>query len=277
MPVRAFSPRLRIESEYKRLIYRLVSRYLDLPEAANLGELTAALVQWTTLQNFFEQAATSIASRMATAIKVENARSWRAAAREGSRGREIYESLQAEMEGDIGEKVREIILQNAQLISSIPEGIREQVNKEIASMTLQGLRHEAIAVYLQKRIPTLTQSRAALIARTETSKSETALTKVRAEDLGLTSCQWQTSKDARVRPSHRNLDKVLMRFDDPPQPEALIGERSTLNRGLPGEFPNCRCVALPVLNLDDVSWPARVYSGGRIQRMTRANFRKFAA
>ena len=196
MPPRIFSPRRRIEEAYRKLIYRLLNEYLDLPSAAGLGEITAALVRWTSISNFFEEAATSIAARMATQLKVENARSWRAAAREGSRGREIYEALQAEMEGDIGDKVREIVLQNAQLISSIPGDIRDQVNKEIASMTLQGLRHEAIAKYLQRRVPQLTHSRAALIARTETSKSETALTKVRAEDFGIKACQWANIEDA---------------------------------------------------------------------------------
>ncbi len=277
MAPRIFSPRRRIEETYRKLIYRLLNEYLDLPSAAGLGEITAALVRWTQISNFFEEAATSIAARMATQLKQENARSWREAARKGSRGRQIYEALQAEMEGDIGDKVREIILRNARLISSIPEEIRDQVNKEIASMTLQGMRHETISKYLQRRVPQLTNSRAALIARTETSKAETAMTVVRAEDLGIKACQWQTAEDARVRTSHRNLNKVLIRFDDPPQPEALIGERSSLGRGLPGEFPQCRCVALPLLNLDDVSWPARVYAGGRIAQMTRAQFRRFAA
>jgi SPP1 gp7 family putative phage head morphogenesis protein len=213
---------------------------------------------------------------MATAIKVENAKSWRSAARQGSRGREIYSALMEEMEGGVGDRVREIVRENARLISSIPNDVREMVNREISDREMKGLRPEAIAKFLRARVPQLTKNRVALIARTETSKSALALTQARSEGLGLEWGEWKTSEDARVRPSHRNLDKVLMRFDDPPNPEALIGEQSNLGRGLAGAFPNCRCNFLPLLNLSQIAWPVKVYRYGSIRRMTRGQFVKMA-
>jgi uncharacterized protein with gpF-like domain len=232
-----WNPRLRIESWYRRKIYQFLQSYLAVPTAASLGEIVASLSNWQNLQNFFADASTTIAARMATQINIENARSWKEAARQSSRGLQMYRAIESEMETSIGARMREIVAENAQLISSIPEKVRESVNREISGLQRQGLRPETIAAYLRKRIPILTHSRAALISRTETSKSATALTRARSEDLGIEWSQWVSSEDARVRPSHRNLDKVLMRLDDPPQPEKLIGEKSSLGRGLAGEFP----------------------------------------
>jgi SPP1 gp7 family putative phage head morphogenesis protein len=269
-----WTPRQRIENEYRSLIDRLLQKYFALPDSATLGEITEALVNFGNVSRLFEDAATYIASRMATQLRVSNARSWREAARVGSRGREIYNALRREMGTRVGVCVDQIVRENAQLISSIPFDVRESVNNEIARMEREGLRPEAIAKEIRQRVPELTKTRARLIARTETSKAATALTQARSEDLGIEWGQWITSKDARVRPSHRNLDNVLMRWSDPPQPEALIGVRSTLGRGVGGEFPNCRCDMLPLITLESISWPAKIYMNGSIRRMTRGEFRR---
>jgi SPP1 gp7 family putative phage head morphogenesis protein len=184
--------------------------------------------------------------------------------------------VQEEMETSVGRRVDEIVAENARLISSIPEHLREQVDREIHQAEMAGARHEAIAKYLQKRIPQLTRSRAALIARTETGKSAMALTQARAEDLELPSYRWATSEDARVRDSHRLMDKVIVFWSDPPSPEALAGEKSRLGKYHAGNCPNCRCDAYPLIDVNDVDWPHKVYSGGRIHMMTLVRFKRLA-
>lgn len=209
---------------------------------------------------------------MVTQLRASNARSWREAARQASRGREIYEALRKEMQTGVGARARELVAENAKLIAGIPAKIRQEVNNEIAEMEQEGLRPEKIMEHLQLRIPELTRNHAHLIARTETGKAATALTQARSEDLGINWYQWQTSEDQRVRPSHRMMDKVLVSWSDPPSPEKLFHQNTTLGHYPAGGAPNCRCVAVPIVTLDTIAWPARVYANGAIRRMTRAQF-----
>lgn len=94
-----------------------------------------------------------------------------------------------------------------------------------------------------------------------------------AQSIGIEWYQWATSEDARVRRSHRKMNHVLVAWRDPPSPEALIGEKSP-GRYHAGELEGCRCVSLPVTSLDLISWPARVYTGGRIIRMSKGQFQR---
>jgi SPP1 gp7 family putative phage head morphogenesis protein len=90
-----------------------------------------------------------------------------------------------------------------------------------------------------------TESRAVLIARTETTSLNANLTQARHEAAGITEFVWSTSRDERVRESHRELDGKRFAYDALPEIE---GE----GRHLPGAFPRCRCVAVPVVpGLDD--------------------------
>lgn len=270
-----WTPRRRIEEMYRRQIMRLLSNYLKIPTDAGLGEITRALADFSSITQFFQDSAIAIASRMATQLKVENARSWREAARQGSRGREIYEALQIELQGKVGTRMLEIVDENARLISSIPADIRAIVNREISAKETEGLRPETIARWLRVRVPELTRNKAALIARTETSKSATSLTRARSEDLGIPAYLWATSEDQRVRPSHRLMDYVIVFWDDPPNPEVLAHEKNVKHGPYnAGQIYNCRCDSYPILNVTDLSWPHKVYRHGQIVRMRLVDFRK---
>lgn len=262
----------RIITEFRRSILRS----LGISPHQTPLEVLRAFAEISTNTTVLEDIAARLASHMVTQVRTSNARSWREAARKASRGREIYEALQREMRFGIGDKVNDLIAENAKLISSIPSKVRSEVNNEIADMQLQGLRPETIREHLRVRIPQLTRHRAALIARTEVGKAAMAITQVRSENLGIEWYQWATSEDQRVRPSHRKLDKVLVAWNDPPAPEALDGIRSNLGHYNAGNAPNCRCDAYPIVSLDTITWPARVYSGGSIRRMTRGQFAEFS-
>jgi SPP1 gp7 family putative phage head morphogenesis protein len=82
-------------------------------------------------------------------------------------------------------------------------------------------------------------SRAKLIARDQTSKINGAFTSVRQQSLGITKFVWQTAQDERVREEHADLDGEEYLWSEPPK------------EGMPGEAVNCRCIALPVFELDD--------------------------
>jgi SPP1 gp7 family putative phage head morphogenesis protein len=266
-----FTPPRRIEEEYRRLINRLFTKHLPLSDLITPESVLRAFANLSRNEGVLNALAGGIANRMVTHLRNANARSWRAAAAEASRGRHIFEALETELHTSVGARVEQLIAENARLISSIPDKVRAEVNHEISRLQLQGLRPEVVSDYLRRRIPRITRERAALIARTETGKAATALTQARSEDLGVEWYQWQTAEDQRVRPAHKLMDGVLVRWNDPPSPELLAHLRSTGSYPPGGTF-NCRCVALPLISLSVISWPARVYRTGSIYRMSRARF-----
>ena len=136
-----------------------------------------------------------------------------------------------------------------------------------------GMRPEDLKIDILDRFSDLTEARARLIARTETAKAATTLTRVRAQRIGAEWYVWRTSDDARVRSSHEHMEGVLVSWNDPPSPEKLIGMKD-YGAYHAGEFPNCRCYAQPLLDYDEVKWPHKVYLNGRITSMTLANFKK---
>lgn len=95
----------------------------------------------------------------------------------------------------------------------------------------------------------------------------------RAQEIGIEWYQWSTSRDARVRSSHQKMDGVLVAWDDPPSPEQLNGEPST-GRYHAGEVQGCRCLMLPIADLAEIHWPARVYRHGRILTMRKQDFQR---
>jgi len=271
MPV-GFQPPSRIEIEYRKAIQRAIVSSIPRPSAdLTVDEWLEELAAISRSQDLAEMAA-AIAGSMVRWVNVHNARTWREASARSQRSQMLYRLLQQEMQGPVGNRFRELVNENARLISSIPQEIAGYLNFEIGRAQQQGARPETIAKMLANRFPTLTQSRINLLARTETSKASTALTRARSEELQLPAYEWLTVEDARVRPSHRNLNGVIVFWEDPPSPEALIGIRSTLGHYNSGDCPNCRCTQRVILSLDDVNWPHRVYRYGNITRMTRANF-----
>ncbi len=215
--------------------------------------------------------ALNIARRMVQGVSIQNARSWRQAALQAGSQR-IYRALQQEMQGPVMQEYRRLIRENAQLISSLPNDLALSTSRFVASQQRRGIRSEEIAKALRARLPQLAENRIHLIARTQTASAESIFTEVRAQNLGLPWYEWLTSEDQRVRASHRHMAGVLVAWANPPSPEALIGIRSTLGHYHAGRAPNCRCPGVPLVRLDEVSWPHRVYLRDSIVWMTRAEF-----
>jgi SPP1 gp7 family putative phage head morphogenesis protein len=90
----------------------------------------------------------------------------------------------------------------------------------------------------------MTLNRANLIGRTEVAKASSAIVQARAQYIGSDSYIWRSVQDADVRRMHRLLNGTVHRWDDPPIAEDPISKGI---RHHPGEFPNCRCYAEPIL------------------------------
>lgn len=252
-----WQPRKRIEQQYLSDVQQIVT-----------AALKGARVDLLGASEFINKWAWQAAQRMVVGLLYDGAQNWRQAARESMQGARFYGALRAELQGPIGARVRKLIAQNARLISSLPLEIAEKVNEKIAENAYEGTRAENFASALMKH---LTRTRAHLIARTETSKASTALTQARSEELGLSWWAWRTSRDERVRFSHRKMEGVLCSWQDLPSPELLTGEKS-VGKYAAGNVFNCRCYPEPVLYLDQIRWPHRVYVRGTIRSLTRAQF-----
>ena len=172
-------------------------------------------------------------------------------------------------------RFQEIVRDNAKFITSIPDTMAEAVTKKAAEAYGEGKRPKEVMQEVLNICPGISNAKAKLIARTETSKASTALTRSRAERLNLNWYVWRNSEDERVRSSHSHMGGVLINWDDPPSPEALDPRKQQKPYGKyhAGDTFNCRCYPEPLLNINDITWPARVYSGGKIKTMTKAKFK----
>ena len=268
-----WTPRRRIEEVFRRELEALLDQFLRVPDAATLGQINQALVNFQNSARWLDEYTRRATNKMVTGVAISNARSWREAAAKGTHAREIFRQMQNVLTGSVDERRVELIRENAQLIGSLPERLREDTARWIAAMQLKGERPETIARHLAEQLPNVARGRLRLIARTETSKAATAITQARSEDLGLDWYIWMTSKDVRVRKSHRMMQGVLVPWADPPHPEVLAREKDE-GPYHAGNIYNCRCDPVPLVDYRQVAWPARVYRNHRIQRETLNTFRR---
>ena len=261
----------RIELQYKRLLNK-VGRFIlsEIGQVKTLhdwNKVISKLISSDVFNNF----SYLTAQKFVTHVNLDVGRTWREAASASGKGRIVYEALKNELHGHIGVAFNQRITENAQLIKTLPLNIAEMVNSRVSEFSMQGLRASEIADMLKGMTAQYTKSRIETIARTETSKAQSALIEARSRDMGFNWYIWRTSEDARVRSSHAHMDKVLVNWNDAPAPEVLNGMKSEGHYHA-GNIYNCRCSPRPVLSHTRLDYPVKVYYNGAIQRMTRAQF-----
>ena len=136
---------------------------------------------------------------------------------------------------------------NAKLITSIPEQYLRNVAQQAMEYVRMGRPSSEFAAELRKQYG-LTKARAKLIARTETAKLNSAITRERQEALGLDVYVWRTAKDERVRASHKALEGMYCKYSDPTvcsRDGKVWIKRASVGgyEGDPGTDYQCRCTA----------------------------------
>lgn len=265
----------RIENEYLKTLYTLCDMFKKI--AQSVGEDQALYMQrMNQFQNSYqyEKYIMSAVKHMVTPIADINAKTWREAARKSTRGRFLYDLLMKELQQGKDILINDQLLENAALIKTLPNDIAEKVVKDIADEALKGKRARSIEKIIRQETDKHSRASARLIARTEVAKTQSALTRVRAQTLDLQWYVWRTALDGnRVRPSHRLMEGVLVNWNDPPSPEELAGEKSVWHYHA-GNIWNCRCFSEVLVDVDDVKWPHKVYRNGKIQTMSKSEFMK---
>jgi SPP1 gp7 family putative phage head morphogenesis protein len=260
-PVRRNTTRYAVDLEdwLNEFLPRRLSSFVAVPEDPIL---------WETAEQ--------IARRMVQSVARTNTLSWLSRVSRGTsawQAHRIYVALRTELlQSSVSLRIRELITANTKLIVAMPDLLAQQTSIFVARQQQKGLRAEAIAADLRKRLPLLRKSSVAMLARTSVARAETALTQARSEQLGLGWYEWATSEDQRVRPSHKLINSTLIAWADPAAPERLAGITSSAGHYAPGQTYNCRCLALPLVDLNEVSWPHKVYSHGTVERMNRRDF-----
>ena len=177
--------------------------------------------------------AVSVAKRMIEDVARRDATMW------ADLGADIGEQLRGEIETTpTGDLFRQSLNEQVDLITSLPREAAQRVHKVIIDGMSSGARASTIAQEVLKT-GKVTESRAMLIARTETSRIATELTAARAKTAGCTHFMWKTANDYDVRESHKKVANKIFAFDDLP----IIDGQPLL----PGGTFNCRCYAQPIL------------------------------
>lgn len=214
----------------------------------------------------------SAVRRMVTPLAIQNMKTWRKAAKKSTKNPYLYKLLMREINNGLKNDINIQIEENANLIKTLPTDVAKKVTKDIEEMVLKGMRASEIAKVIREQTDKHSRASVKLIARTEVSKTTTALTKARCDNLDLHWYVWRTAEDGdRVRKSHRIMEGVLVNWNEPPSPEALAGEKSVGNYHA-GNIWNCRCYPEPLIEIDDISWPHKVYTNGKIQTMGKMQF-----
>lgn len=163
--------------------------------------------------------------------------------------RQFYKSIERSIgvnlngivqEPGVADVLESKVMENVSLIQSLPDEYYKKINTIVNDMTSRGRSSSSLIKQLRKA-GIATKKRAKLIARDQTQKLNSAITQSRQEALGITEYEWQTSSDERVRESHKRNNGKTFRWDSPPA-----------ETGHPGEDIQCRCVALPLIDLDNI-------------------------
>lgn len=180
--------------------------------------------------------AASVGSRMLADVDKRDAKGW------ASHSERIGRALKREVESaPTGAAMRARLADQVSLIKSLPLDAAQRVHDLTVRGLVEGRRAKEIADEIM-RTGHVSASRATLIARTETARTASILTEVRAKSIGCTHFIWRSSRDAQVRPSHRKVAGKIYAFADPP-----IVDGAPL---LPGQTFNCRCYIEPQIPED---------------------------
>lgn len=212
----------------------------------------------------FNEYAESAVTKMVSLAISTNEKSWKAAAAKSSKGRKIYEALLNEHNQQHIQAIYQPIMENNMaLIKTVSIEVANRMIDIMSQEHVEGSRAAVIAEHMSRYGADLTNYMLVRIARTESSKVSTAVTQIRSQNMGINWYIWRTSDDARVRKAHQHMDDVLINWQDPPDPEALVGEKSYGSYHA-GCIFNCRCYPEPIIDLNDLKWPHKAAIGNSI-------------
>ena len=138
---------------------------------------------------------------------------------------------------------------NVDLIKSIPKNSLGDMEDIVLNGYNSGKTTKSIMQDIQHTYG-VSRSKARFLARDQMAKLNANISQMQQMDAGVTEYIWSSSGDGRVRDRHKELDGKKFKWSDPP-----IVDKKTGRRAHPGQDYQCRCVALPVFDIDTLDLP----------------------
>lgn len=191
----------------------------------------------------------------------------------------MSDALQKEMDGDIGKATLKYVNDALKRIPpriTFPPVIIEYI---VIESVVHGIRTENLIKYLNDKYNTNLENTEDIKYTTSliSNIAKVSFMRARCNRIGLEWYEWCAvggrRGDGRTRKSHRNISGVLINWNDPPSPEALVGE-PYIGRYHAGEIEGCRCYTSPIVDSDTLKWPMRIYRNGEIGKITKTEFKK---
>jgi len=246
-----FNPSKAAEAEFSRSLRKvartsgaIVDAHVDGVKIADVKAMEKALKNYSELIGPW---AARQSAKLIEQVERSNKRAYK------NKSKTIGKLLQENVaESEVGDVAVQLMNEQVALIKSIPveAGLRAQniAYEAVLSGTRAEVNQDTIAE-LQKQLGLTTEvaeSRAKLIAITETARANASINQARAMKVGSSKYRWHNSGDGAVRHSHRiyrgkPMQGQIFSWDDPP----------TLSDGMkghPGTFPRCRCFAEPIFD-----------------------------
>lgn len=228
----------RIEHEVARGIREIIipayeRRKAQLQDGLTLDADEASMDALRLLVGAMVRAATAQVTQLLKLEGMRHTKAWMSAARRAF-GIDLASVVSEE---DLTDFLEVAALRNASLIRGLADDILKRVAQETTTALLAGESVKDLQARLRKQLE-VSDSRARLIARDQTSKLTSDLNRKRHEEAGVDSYIWRTSQDERVRPRHSRLEGTKYRY----------GESTGAEEGLPpGQPIQCRCTAQGVV------------------------------
>lgn len=138
----------------------------------------------------------------------------------------------------------------------IGDNIVKDTIEKIQEIVLEGIDNNAPGAEIREQIQKQTehtQKIADLSGRSQIANLNSKITQDQQRDAGITKYKWTTANDERVRPCHQELDGQIISWNNPPEMWYDTKSKGRIYTGRfchPGEDYCCRCVAIPVFDLD---------------------------
>lgn len=155
------------------------------------------------------------------------------------------------------EALRRWVDENILKIKSVPNETLGSMREIILTGFKKGQTIRDISKAIQDAY-NVSKHKAQMLARDQVSTLNSQISKLQQQDAGCTKYRWSTSKDSRVRDCHRELDGKTFSWDDPPEmwyETKSAGRVYTGRHCHPGEDYCCRCVAIPVFDIETIDVP----------------------
>lgn len=150
--------------------------------------------------------------------------------------------------------------QQSRLVDSIVNTYIEKLQIIVSNAVQRGTAMSEVKEEIKVLLNT-TDKRAEFIARNEVGNLNGIITMRRQVDCGISVYQWSSSHDERVRPSHAEMDGKYFYWNSDKAGEINGIKVYPAPKYHPCMDYNCRCVALPVIDLEQWNMTTAVPMG----------------